>query len=328
VGLASGGTARASGKIVPLRQAELSFAVAGQAQTVVVEIGSQVEAGALLLALDPATAEASVAQARAALRRAQAQLEELQAGPRPQEIAAAQAGIAAAQAHLAQLTEEPRPEEVAAAEAELAAAQARHESLYAEPDGAVVAAAWANVQQAQATLQRLLHPATASQIAEAQAQVESAQAGLDLLGAGARKETLDAALAAVTEAAAALRRSETDLAGVQLTAPFTGTVTALGVSPGEVVQAGEVVLTLADLSYMQVETTDLSERDVVRVVAGQPAVVLVEALSAQIPGRVVHVAPQATVIGGDVVYTVMVELDEQPPDLRWGMSVDVEIAVE
>jgi len=30
-------------------------------------------------------------------------------------------------------------------------------------------------------------------------------------------------------------------------------------------------------------------------------------------------------VGGDVVYAVVVELDEQPPNLRWGMSVDVEI---
>jgi hypothetical protein len=28
------------------------------------------------------------------------------------------------------------------------------------------------------------------------------------------------------------------------------------------------------------------------------------------------------------VYTVVVELDEQPPDLRWGMSVDVGITTE
>jgi hypothetical protein len=48
----------------------------------------------------------------------------------------------------------------------------------------------------------------------------------------------------------------------------------------------------------------------------------------EIPGRVVRIAPQATIIGGDVVYTVLVELEQHPPDLRWGMSVDVEISVE
>ena len=42
----------------------------------------------------------------------------------------------------------------------------------------------------------------------------------------------------------------------------------------------------------------------------------------------VGIAPQATTIGGDVVYTLYVELGEQLPGLRWGMSVDVEIDTE
>jgi hypothetical protein len=43
---------------------------------------------------------------------------------------------------------------------------------------------------------------------------------------------------------------------------------------------------------------------------------------------VTQVAAEATVIGGDVVYKVVVGLDEQPADLRWGMSVDVQIDEE
>ena len=146
-----------------------------------------------------------------------------------------------------------------------------------------------------------------------------------MLQAGARDESIAAAAATVAEAEATLRRAEAALATSQLRAPFFGTVTELEVNLGEMVQAGETVVVLADLSRMQIETTDLSERDVVRVAAGQPVVVFVEALSTDIPGRVARVASQATVIGGDVVYTVLVELDEQPADLRWGMSVDVQI---
>jgi len=37
------------------------------------------------------------------------------------------------------------------------------------------------------------------------------------------------------------------------------------------------------------------------------------------------IAPEATTVGGDVVYKVTIELAEHPPDLRWGMSVEVEI---
>jgi hypothetical protein len=45
----------------------------------------------------------------------------------------------------------------------------------------------------------------------------------------------------------------------------------------------------------------------------------------EIEGRVASIAAQATTVGGDVVYTVVIELAEQPPGLRWGMSVEVEI---
>jgi hypothetical protein len=93
-----------------------------------------------------------------------------------------------------------------------------------------------------------------------------------------------------------------------------------------VVMPSQVVLTMADLSHLQVETTDLSERDVARVAAGQRTTVYVEPLGAEVGGRVVRVASQATTVGGDVVYAVVVALDEQPPGLRWGMSVEVEIA--
>ncbi len=88
------------------------------------------------------------------------------------------------------------------------------------------------------------------------------------------------------------------------------------------------MLALTDLLHLQVETTDLSERDVARVALGQEALVYVEALGEEIQGQVVGIAPQATTIGGDVVYTVYVELDEQPAGLRWGMSTEVEIDTE
>jgi hypothetical protein len=43
---------------------------------------------------------------------------------------------------------------------------------------------------------------------------------------------------------------------------------------------------------------------------------------------VVEIGVQPTAIGGDVVFPVVVELDEQPEGLRWGMSVEVEIVTE
>jgi multidrug resistance efflux pump len=102
----------------------------------------------------------------------------------------------------------------------------------------------------------------------------------------------------------------------------------LQVSPGETVMPGQAVFTLADLIQLRAETTDLSERDVAQVAVGQRATVYVEALETEIGGRVVDIAPQADTVGGDVVFAVTIALEDQQPGLRWGMSVEVEIAVE
>jgi len=208
------------------------------------------------------------------------------------------------------------------------AAKARYDLLFAGPEADAIAAGRAQVQGAQAALDRLLTPATPSQVAEAEAQVRAAQAQLDLLQAGARDQELAVAAVAVTEAEAAVRRAQAAQEATAIRAPFAGTVTALTISPGEMVQPGAVVLTLADLAQLRVETTDLSERDVTRVVTGRPATVIVQASNEQVPGKVTAIAPASTIVGGDVVYTVTIDLDQQPADLRWGMTVDVEISGE
>ena len=308
-----------------------------------------------------------IAAAQARVDAARARLEQLSEGARSEEIAAARATLAAAQSAQQQLYNGPREDEridalVALSNAEAAlrqaqaaydqvswrndlsglpesrqlqeatnnyeAAQARYDALYAEPDADAVADARARVQQAQATLDGLLTPGSENQIAEAEALVRSAEAELELLTEGARDESIASAAAAVSEAEAALQYAEAGLASIELRAPFTGTVTALNVSPGEITQAGQVALTLADLDHLRVETTDLSERDVDRVAVGNRATVFIEPLSSEIEGRVLRIAPQATVIGGDVVYAVVVELDQQLPGLRWGMSVDVTLLDE
>ena len=91
---------------------------------------------------------------------------------------------------------------------------------------------------------------------------------------------------------------------------------------------GEVVVELVDLSDLRVQTTDLSELDVARVSVGQTAGVYVEPLGETVGGKVVRIASQAEMIGGDVAYAVFIGLDEQPPGLRWGMSVEVEITTD
>jgi HlyD family secretion protein len=94
------------------------------------------------------------------------------------------------------------------------------------------------------------------------------------------------------------------------------------------VQPGQVVIVLAQLERLKIETTDLSELDVAAVKAGQPATVYVEALDQEFPGTVTAIAPISDTLGSDVVFKVTIELEAQPADLLSGMSADVEIKTE
>ncbi len=325
------------------------------------------QAQAQLAALIAGPRPQEIAIAQAAVDGAAAQLAQLTEAARPDEIAAARAELVAAQAARQQLSNGPREADRIAALATLSnakaalqqaqsayngvawsndigarpesrqlqettnnyeAAQARYDALYGDPASDVAAAAQARVQQAQAALDRVLNPGSDSQVAAAQANLSAAQAQLELLTAAARDEVVAAAAAAVTQAEATLAQTETNLANLTLRAPFTGTVTLMNVNVGEMTQPGSAVLTVADLTQLQAQTTDLSERDIGQVTEGLSATVFVEALNQELHGRVLRIAPQASIIGGDVVYTVVVGLDEQPAGLRWGMSVEVTVQRE
>jgi multidrug efflux pump subunit AcrA (membrane-fusion protein) len=122
--------------------------------------------------------------------------------------------------------------------------------------------------------------------------------------------------------------AQAEYAQTRLLAPFDATLVDLRIQPGEFAQRGGVVMVLGDLSTMQVETTDLSERDVDLVRVGQAANVYIEALDLLVPGRVVRISPVADTVGGDVVFPVTIEFAEQPAGLMWGMTAEVEIRME
>ena len=134
--------------------------------------------------------------------------------------------------------------------------------------------------------------------------------------------------AEVEQARAKLETAKVTFAQTFLAAPFDATVVDVNIQAGEFAQAGQVVITLADIAHMQIETTDLSERDVPSVQIGQSVNVYIEALDAQVTGKVIRISPISDTVGGDVVYPVTIELDEQPAGLLWGMSAEVEISVK
>ena len=86
-----------------------------------------------------------------------------------------------------------------------------------------------------------------------------------------------------------------------------------------------MLVVISDIDHLQVETTDLSERDVPKVEIGQPVTVFVEALNENVTGKVLLISPVSNTLGGDVVYKTTIELDQPfPAGLRAGMSAEVQ----
>jgi RND family efflux transporter MFP subunit len=138
-------------------------------------------------------------------------------------------------------------------------------------------------------------------------------------------EVIDMANASVQRAQASVEIAQANLAQGTLVAPQDGVVASLSVIPGEFVKSDEAVVTLATLNALQVETTDLSERDIPNVHIGDPANIFVEALNKNISGKVIRISPIADTVGGDVVFKVTIAPDTQPEGLLWGMTAEVEI---
>ena len=156
-------------------------------------------------------------------------------------------------------------------------------------------------------IQQLPIDATPGQVELAQADLHLAQADLDL----ARSQ--------LTESQAALRQTE-------LRAPIAGTIASLAVAPGEQAEAGEALATIADTSTWLVETTDVTELQIVRVAVGDRATMTFAALpDVALSGHVDRIQIRGTTNDGEVRFAVDIRPDVRLPQLRWNMSASVRI---
>lgn len=213
-------------------------------------------------------------------------------------IALAQASVQRAEAALEQLKSLPTTESVAAAEAALANARVNYDRL----DRA---------------------NARSIEMDAAQAQVDSAQAALDVLLIGATETQIRLAESDLTTTQLALQQVQKALVTAELRAPFAGTIIEIYVHSYENLPPSQPVFLLADLSSMQLQTTDLSEVDTARVQVGNTVSLTVDALpGTTLTGTVTRIAEKASP-GSGVFYTLTIDIPQIPATIRWGMSAFV-----
>jgi HlyD family secretion protein len=244
-----------SGSIEPKQTVRVYPKSTGQVKEMLVEEGDIVQKDDILLRLDDEQIRLQVAQSRAAYDSAQASLEKVKAGARPQEISQAEAAVRQTKINLDSARENYQ----------------RMEKLFSE--GAV-----AEQQFEQAK----------NQFEIAEAQYQSANESYKLVMEGASSQDIKTVEAQVRQAQSALELVQSQLNNTVVRAPISGSVTSINAKTGELVSSAMPLLVIVDTSELYL-ATGISEKEVGSVYIGQEADVFIDAFPQKtFPGEVTY----------------------------------------
>ena len=272
--------------------------VGGRVSKVPAIEGQHVKAGDVLVALEPYDLLERRAQAKAQLAELQARLQELEHGPRPEEITAAE-------------------KRVNAARAELDLAQVTFNRVKSSYQGNAASA------QEMDRAEQELKSATAN--------LGQREAELALLKAGTRSEQIAQAQASIQSSTAALAAIQRQIDELTVQAPVDATVESLDLQPGDMVAPNAPMLSLVDMSNLWVRAYVPENR--LNLSNGQKLSISVDSFpQKRFAGHVSFVARQAEFTPNNVqtpeerskqVFRIKVTLDEGLDVLRPGMAADV-----
>jgi RND family efflux transporter MFP subunit len=136
-----------------------------------------------------------------------------------------------------------------------------------------------------------------------------------------RSNELDAATSALESAEAQLRQAVNAVGYATLKADKAGIVTAVTGEPGQVVNAGQPIVALAEAGETEIAVA-VPEQDAARLAIGQPArIALWAGPSTKLDGRIREIAGQAD--PASRTYAVRITVDNPPTAMRLGMTATV-----
>ena len=298
-----GGTLRLSGHI-EATETDLAFKVPGKIAAIHFEEGDEVEAGQVVAELEAQDLREEVALATAAAAAAQANLDRLLAGSRPQEIREAKAAVVQAEADLANKR----------------ADYERMEALFKE--GVVPASRRDSALAAFRVAEEIRRRALES---------------YRLVVEGPRKEDIAAGRAELARTKANLDLARTRLTYATIRSPVSGVVLVRNSEPGEVLQVGTPVLTLGDLDNAYFEGY-VAETDLARVRYGQRAAVTTDTYPGKrYAGRVIFVSSRAEFTPKSVetlkervtlVYRTKIAVENPNHELKPGMPAEAVVFLD
>src|SRR6185312_4445444 len=278
-----------NGKIEPIDSFEAHAPAPATVNKVLVKEGDHVKAGQLLVELDDADARSQAAHALAQLRAAEAALSGIKAGGTQEELLTSRADLTKAQAE--------RDE----AQRNLQAIQQLQQSGGASP--AEVEAAQNRLKKAEADLQLLQAKAKDRYSSPEVAKVEASAA----------------------EARAAYAAAQDLLQHSNVRAPFAGTVYQLPVRPGAYVNAGELLVQVANLEKVRVRAF-VDEPEIGRLAKGQKVEIKWDAIPGRTwEGTLTRVPTSVTMVGTRTVGEITSEVDNADRKLLPNVNVNVSI---
>ncbi len=342
----SSGGIVASARVVPAQEAHLAYLTGGNIQTVYITLGEAVKAGQILVELDNTIALLEVERAKRTLR-------ELTS---PMQIAIAEEALAVAletrddEAHdvvaldygraSQEMLDEVRAEITLAEdrleEAQTAYNRVANQSLESSKRAKALLAlndAKTYLNSLRANYQWYISPPSEVDIAKETAQAEVAESAYQeaqwylavLKGEKIPPEASGVKLAELQQAQDNFEVAQNRLDQTRLIAPISGVVTEINIIAGEYAFPANTLIVISDMSQPQIKTTDLSERDILKIAIGNQAAITVDALNESFSGQVIAISPLADTLGGDVVYEVTLEFNKIPENLLGGMSAEVTI---
>jgi HlyD family secretion protein len=270
-----------------------------------------------------------VERAEASVKALKAQLDELEAGARSQDIQKARLAVSAAEAALTVAKKDKDRydrlfKETIASEKERDAVNLRYETALKE------------YESAEQNLNQIREGVRSETIRTARARLEEGQAVLkqsknNLKKIEINEKEVEASRARLHAAEAALALTEIQLKYAQLMAPFKGIIANRNIEPGEVVSPGREVLSLMDLSSIELKIF-VDETEIGKVKPGQRVDVKIDTFPNKVfKGRIAYISPEGEFTPKIIqtqkervklVYLVKVSIPNTDLELKSGMPAD------
>lgn len=282
-----------TGTIEAFREVTVSAHLAEEVVKSDLVLGKHVKAGEVLVILRSDMLNAEKKLAEASVMAAQASLDKVLSGARPQELEQAKANARAAQARLKNAREEY--ERMSELVKQNAIPKQKADQIVAAYEGAKAAMA-------------------------------AASEGLSLVEEGARDEDVRSARAACDQAAARLEAVSVQLGFTEISSPIDGVISVIEKEVGEQTGVGKPVFTVVDLDKVFL-VAEVPEMYINRIGTGMKALCRAGAVTGvTFEGLVAEICPSASPLNR--VFSVKIAVDNPDSSLKPGMFGSGSISID